>query len=708
MNVYSHFRIGIVLLGIVLTISSCNLPTDPKISVLNTGAGIPLSNKIYSLNDLLQDSSTFEKDGNQNLIFVVNDTVPVQDLKDSLRIKDITVLYENKLNDANGFVNAQTNLGSFVFPLTLIYTNLPPAPNTQVITSTPQEGNLVSATPILNDDIEEARLRRARFRIEIVNNLPIDAEIGIPDGQTQAGIVIETPGETTVFLPFNQGQKIIPAGQTRGLSLTPGGLIQTTLLNQRLTQSSKGIAKIISVGSNGQPVQYTGNSVIRVNAFLDSLEFIDATLSVPSRTLLYTIETPFEAGMVITQATLDSFLFRLEIQNTLAIAGQATLTAPQLTNVRTNQVLTNNFPINAKSNRIVTINSGGDKWILKADPSDIASGQTNIQKIKLLLSVVTTEIPQNDKKVFRESEGFIINGSVQQLKLSFARGIALPSQQLQFIAVSDIPTISNTDNFNFKEIATEKVLLDVQVLNGMGVDAEIEGSADLLNETGGIISTIQIPKSTIGAALFSNNKFLPTKTVLPLSTNGISVSSFPKKIRSRLNLSTVTSNNFAIADTNKISAIFSIKIPLAVRIIEGVFAKESEFTIGSEISSISESISSASLLFEALNTIPSNVDFICEFKDSTGVTILTLPKAGKFSLQGSPTNSEGYSTNSTKSFQRIDLSTEEFQILQKSKNLRIRLNFDAQNSQGGDFVRFRTTDQTHVRIFLDVKISTKE
>lgn len=700
--------VKMLFVSILILATACNLPTDPKLPVLNTGAGIPLSNKIYSLNDLLQDSSTFQKDGSNNLIFVVNDTIPSHGLSDSLRIKDVTFTYENRLNDANGFVNAQTNLGSFSFPINLIFPELPPAPNTQVINATPAGGNLVSASPILNDDIQEARLRRARFRIEIVNNLPIDAEVGIPDGQSQPGIVIETPGEPTVFLPFNNDQKVIPAGQTRGLSVSPGGLIQTIISNQRLTQESRGIAKIISAGSNGQPVSYTGNSVIRVNAFLDSLQFIDATLSVPSRTLLYTFETPFESGMDITQATLDSFFFRLDIQNTLAVSGQATLTAPQLTNVRTNDILTSNFPINAKSNRTVNINSGGDKWTLKPDPSDIAGGFTSINKIKFLLSVVTNEIPKDDKKEFKESEGFVINGTARQLKISFARGLSLPQQTIQVNTLSDIPSISNTENFNFKEIATEKVLLDLNIANGLGVDAEIDGSAELLNESGGVISTIMIPKSTINAALYSNNRFITTQTTLPLSTNGISVSTFPKKIRSRINISTLSSKPFTIADTNKISAIFSIKIPLAVRILEGVFAKESDFSIGSELSSVSESIQSASLLFEAINTIPSTVEFICEFKDSTGKTILSLPKSGKFSLQGSATNTEGFSTNSTKSFQRIDLTNEEFQILQKSKNLRIRLNFDAQNAQGGEYVRFRTTDQTHVRIFLDVKISTKE
>jgi hypothetical protein len=700
--------LSLLLIAIASSFTSCNLPTDPKVPVLNTGAGIPLSNKVYSLNDLLQDSSTFQKDGSNNLIFVVNDTLPVQRLSDSLKINDITFNYENRLNDANGFVNAQTNLGSFTFPITLIFSELPPAPSTQVINPTPAGGNLVSATPILNDDIEEARLRRARFRIEIINNLPIDAEIGIPDGQTQAGIVIETPGESTVFLPFNQEQRVIPAGQTRGLAVTPGGLIQTILTNQRLTQQSRGIAKIISTGSNGQPVSYTGNSVIRVNAFLDSLEFIDATLSVPSRTLLYTFETPFESGMDITQATLDSFFFRMDIQNTLAVSGQATLTAPQLTNNKTNQILTSNFPINAKSNRTVNVNSGGDQWTLKADPSDIAGGFTTVQKIKFLLSVVTNEIPKDDKKEFKESEGFVINGSARQMKLSFARGNSLPSQVTTVVTTSDIPSISNTDNFNFTEIATEKVLLDLNLMNGIGVDAEIEGTAELLNENNAVLSTVTIPKSTINTALFSNNRFIPSKTTLPLSLNRISLSAFPKKIRSRLTISTINSKPFAIADTNTISAIFSIKIPLAVRIIEGVFAKESEFAIGSELSSVSESIQSASLLFEAVNTIPLNVDFVCEFKDSVGNVILSLPKTGKFSLKGSSTNSEGYSNSSTKSFQRIDLTNEEFQILQNSKNLRVRLNFDAQNSQGGDFVRFRTTDQTQVRIFLDVKISTKE
>jgi len=700
--------VKMLFVSILILATACNLPTDPKLPVLNTGAGIPLSNKIYSLNDLLQDSSTFQKDGSNNLIFVVNDTIPSHGLSDSLRIKDVTFTYENRLNDANGFVNAQTNLGSFSFPINLIFPELPPAPNTQVINATPAGGNLVSASPILNDDIQEARLRRARFRIEIVNNLPIDAEVGIPDGQSQPGIVIETPGEPTVFLPFNNDQKVIPAGQTRGLSVSPGGLIQTIISNQRLTQESRGIAKIISAGSNGQPVSYTGNSVIRVNAFLDSLQFIDATLSVPSRTLLYTFETPFESGMDITQATLDSFFFRLDIQNTLAVSGQATLTAPQLTNVRTNDILTSNFPINAKSNRTVNINSGGDKWTLKPDPSDIAGGFTSINKIKFLLSVVTNEIPKDDKKEFKESEGFVINGTARQLKISFARGLSLPQQTIQVNTLSDIPSISNTENFNFKEIATEKVLLDLNIANGLGVDAEIDGSAELLNESGGVISTIMIPKSTINAALYSNNRFITTQTTLPLSTNGISVSTFPKKIRSRINISTLSSKPFTIADTNKISAIFSIKIPLAVRILEGVFAKESDFSIGSELSSVSESIQSASLLFEAINTIPSTVEFTCEFKDSTGKTILSLPKSGKFSLQGSATNTEGFSTNSTKSFQRIDLTNEEFQILQKSKNLRIRLNFDAQNAQGGEYVRFRTTDQTHVRIFLDVKISTKE
>ena len=708
MSKFVPMMFHLLIVSILILATACNLPTDPKLPVLNTGAGIPLSNKIYSLHDLLQDSSTFQKDGSNNLIFVVNDTIPSQGLSDSLRIKDVSFTYENRLNDANGFVNAQTNLGSFSFPITLIFPELPPAPNTQIINATPAGGNLVSATPILNDDIQEARLRRARFRIEIVNNLPIDAEVRIPDGQTQPGIVIETPGEQTVFLPFNNDQKVIPAGQTRGLSVSPGGLIQTIITNQRLTQESRGIAKIISTGSNGQPVSYTGNSVIRVNAFLDSLEFIDATLSVPSRTLLYTFETPFEAGMDITQATLDSFFFRLDIQNTLAVSGQATLTAPQLTNTRTNNILTSNFPINAKSNRTVNINSGGDAWTLKPDPSDIAGGFTSINKIKFLLSVVTNEIPKDDKKEFKETEGFVINGTARQLKISFARGLSLPQQTIQVNTVSDIPSISNTENFNFKEIATEKVLLDLKIANGLGVDAEIDGSAELLNESGGVISTITIPKSSINAALYSNNRFITTETTLPLSTNGISVSTFPKKIRSRINISTVSSKPFTIADTNKISAIFSIKIPLAVRILEGVFAKESEFSIGSEISSFSESIQSASLLFEAINTIPSTVEFTCEFKDSTGNIILSLPKSGKFSLQGSATNAEGYSTNSTKSFQRIDLTNEEFQILQKSKNLRIRLNFDAQNNQGGEYVRFRTSDQTHVRIFLDVKISTKE
>lgn len=708
MSKFVPMIVTLLIVSINILLTACSLPTDPKLPVLNTGAGIPLSNKIYSLNDLLQDSSTFLKDGSNNLIFVVNDTIPSQGLSDSLRIKDVTFTYENRLNDANGFVNAQTNLGSFSFPINLIFPELPPAPNTQVINATPAGGNLVSASPILNDDIQEARLRRARFRIEIVNNLPIDAEVGIPDGQSQPGIVIETPGEPTVFLPFNNDQKVIPAGQTRGLSVSPGGLIQTIISNQRLTQESRGIAKIISAGSNGQPVSYTGNSVIRVNAFLDSLQFIDATLSVPSRTLLYTFETPFESGMDITQATLDSFFFRLDIQNTLAVSGQATLTAPQLTNVRTNDILTSNFPINAKSNRTVNINSGGDKWTLKPDPSDIAGGFTSINKIKFLLSVVTNEIPKDDKKEFKESEGFVINGTARQLKISFARGLSLPQQTIQVNTVSDIPSISNTENFNFKEIATEKVLLDLKIANGLGIDAEVDGSAELLNESGGVIATITIPKSTINAALFSNNRFITTQTTLPLSTNGISVSTFPKRIRSRINIATLSSKPFTIADTNKISAIFSIKIPLAVRILEGVFAKESEFSLGSELSSVSESIQSASLLFEAINTIPSTVEFTCEFKDSLGNIILSLPKSGKFSLQGSTTNTEGFSTNSTKSFQRIDLTNEEFQILQQSKNLRIRLNFDAQNTQGGEYVRFRTTDQTHVRIFLDVKISTKE
>jgi len=698
---------------IFFIIVSCNdLPTRFIAPVFDVGLTVPLIDSLITLDEMVQDSALFRKDGLGNLILVQRATLTQTKIGDSLRLRPIDINYTSTIGEQAQILERVSFGYTAELPLKSLYPNLAPPPSSSVIPALASSGENFESPVLSSNDVEFADFRKATVQVVIKNNLPIDLEIGKLAGQTQEGFLITTPGQSDIFLPLSAMQRVIPKLQTRGDSTSIGGMITLRLSEQTLNQNSRIKAVLRSTGSNGIQTNYDTSNILHIIIRIKNTTIRQAKVSMNKQLLHFRVSTPLVENMVLSQAELLDFQTNLILTNNFPVSGIATVRLPQLHRVFDGKEFSQDFPVTKNQNRTITLTSGGFGYTITPDSLDRTTNNFNIKELHVFIDVLTDAIPSSSKVLFDETDNFKLSGTIAAIGLKYAAGTSLPQTSITFTSKVDFKPQGNIDKITFNRLQTKSSYLELRLLNTAGIEAKFSGIATLLDINEKVLTTVTIPLQTIQSALIIKSptagiSTVPFETILSIPLGSLDIPKFPKFARIEATVATTSNTPFYVNNTDYFSGTAEVRIPLTINVEGGNFHKINDLSISSEILNRQKNISSALITFEAKNRIPANVGCIIQFYSADSSLLLQLPKPSSLSLASASFGTDGIANGETKTIYSLNVDSADVSKILSASQFSIDFNFDAQNKTSGTpYIKFLTSDYLHIRAMLEFKGNT--
>ena len=712
-------RSGKVLLSLAVvgalagTIAGCDdIPTSFAVPIFNTGISIPLKEDSITIEEMVDDSTVakFVKNIDGNLSLYQTSTLNPTRIGDSLKLNAVDISYTTTVNGQRELLEEIADLGSTTVKLTDIFPDIPPSPT--VIEALGPEGKLTEISLNLPENIEYVKFSKGTLQIVLKNRMPVSAEFRTVSSQPGVGFVIVTPGEEDIFVPLNSQQSQIPANSSRGENNDPGGPIQINLAGKRISNQSKVQVMVSSPGSNGQAVPYTDNSGAEIISRISDVGIEEAKIGMESRRISFPVETIIPGKTELTEADVTEFSGNFKITNNLPVSGTAVLKLSQFISKSTGKPYTSKgFNIPRKNSTNISFSSEGDTYLLKPDSIDIANGGV-IRSVRVMIDLMTNEISNDNKAVFRGTDEFTAAGKISTVRFSRAKGNSLSQTQFNVSSAVKFNLDSSMNNLSYQELKFKRVKIEATLLNRANITAMISGKAQFIGKKGNIIDEIPIPTQQLNPGTTNS----PVETKISFSKSPLILTELPDSIRIIATATTVENIPFDVHSEDDLSGVISATIPLEMTLLEGTKRDTADFYNKEEGRDSRESLQDrqkniilAQLRIEALNKIPANVGVVMRFFENGNPNneILRIPSEGKIMLSAAEMNTEGFAVKERRSFQAITLDSSQIRtILNSGSKYIIEYSLNVANDAGGEYVNFTTADKIRVRVGFALRGNT--
>lgn len=685
MRIYTTlFSVGVA--AIVFLLSACtDFPSTFVAPVFNTGLALPLADTSFTLDQLLQDSSFLKRDArNGNFAIVKDFALPTIKLGDSLAINSVSLNYATTINEQRDMIARYLKWNNIMLTVQKFDSTLPRS-GTVEISPFEVDANIPFKPA---DEVDYVHFKSGTVFISAVNNLPIDVEIVNPKGYNQPGIVIATPGESNVFIPLSNEQRIIRRGSTIGRQDSPGGVLQFALDNRKLSAGTLIKLRVRSQGSGAGTVQYTEANTFLFTITLDNPQFRSARLALPQQHIDMNNEAPLPPDTRITEAEISAFAANLDVHNDFALGGNATLVMPQLINARTNQPYTYTFRIEKKQTQNIKLSNNGDVYRFTPDAFDQQQGGV-ITKLRMQFGVISDN--SKAKEDFSESDVFSVSGIVSPIRFKSATGLNSSKKQVDFSSSVNLGT-DDISNLNVQSFAFEKVLLDATIRNGSPLSGVFNGNVTLTDKKGTTLTTLHLDERTIGAN---------STTDISYELKDLELSAFPANAIINGTVRTLNGEQFTVSENSVIEGNARLSIPLAMRLTGGEYSTAGRLIFSDEIKQVQQNINTADVLIESRNRIPASVDVSIAFYDEAGTMTLLLPAGDSPQpLRINP----AVNYEASKSFTRLSVSGKDVQKLLNSYRYTITARFA---TPAGIYSTFKSSDYLHLKVNIECKANTQ-
>lgn len=665
------------LLTLPLTQTGCDqLPTTVIAPVFNSGFSLPIIDSTISLTQFLDDTSLIRKNSEGNLYLTQDFNIPPIRLGDSLNINPIAINQSTGINEQNELLSKFEEWSTMFIPLSQLNPALPSGSGKTVFIASEQQLSTPVQTP---KEISQAKFTGGSLRLILTNTLPVGAEVVAPNGYSQAGAIISSPGEQDWFIPLNDLQRKMTANSTRGEDNSPGGAIRVPLNTKRLTNQSTVKLSVKTEGSNGQAMDYTSNSGLTMMFRVDDPKIESANMQIKAQDFSFSTDAKLPDGTTIKTADISSFVATLNVRNDMPLSGDAELVLPQICHKQTKQPFKHPFKLLKKGTTQINLNDNSNMYCITPDAFDRNAGNI-VTKLRTVINVKSNASTTSES--VSDNDKITVNGVIGPVTFSKAEGTNTDSKTVRFSTTSQFD-IGDLRNLTMSNIRFDKMLMKAEINNGSTTSGILKGSLILFGTNGTEVARIPLPEKRMNASSLNT---------LNYEFTNISLSAFPSTVKIDGEVVTENGSSFSVNSNSVIQGKCSISIPLAFSISGGRYSERSELSIGGDIQERKQNVNNASILIEAKNSIPASVRFSLVFFDKNGQRTLNVPVQ-----QG--TNTPAISFNAgTKStpvntFTRVDLSGDDVGKLLTAHSYIINTEFDSpqasQTLNTNDFLRLK-------------------
>lgn len=675
------------ILTLPLTQTGCDqLPTTVIAPVFNSEFSFPIIDSTISLTQFLDDTSLIRKNSEGNLYLTQDFNIPPIRLGDSLNINPIAINQSTGINEQNELLSKFEEWSTMFIPLSQLNPNLPSGSGKTVFIASEQQLSTPVQTP---KEISQAKFTGGSLRLILTNTLPVGAEVVAPNGYSQAGAIISSPGEQDWFIPLNDLQRKMTANSTRGEDNSPGGAIRVPLNTKRLTNQSTVKLSVKTEGSNGQAMDYTSKSGLTMMFRVDDPKIESANMQIKAQDFSFSTDAKLPDGTTIKTADISSFVANLNVRNDMPLSGDAELVLPQICHKQTKQPFKHPFKLLKKGTTQINLNDNSNMYCITPDAFDRNAGNI-VTKLRTVINVKSNASTTSES--VSDNDKITVNGVIGPVTFSKAEGTNTDSKTVRFSTTSQFD-IGDLRNLTMSNIRFDKMLMKAEINNGSTTSGILKGSLILFGTNGSEVARIPLPEKRMNAS---------TLNTLNYEFTNISLSAFPSTVKIDGEVVTENGSSFSVNSNSVIQGKCSISIPLAFSISGGRYSERSELSIGGDIQERKQNVNNASILIEAKNSIPASVRFSLVFFDKNGQRTLNVPVQ-----QG--TNTPAISFNAgTKStpvntFTRVDLSGDDVGKLLTAHSYIINTEFDS--PQGSPILN--TNDFLRLKVNIELGINNR-
>ena len=682
----------LVLVGALL--AGCSeFPTRLLVPEVPVTIALPLVDSLLVLEQLIEDTAQIRRDpasGNLAIAFG-GELTPVKVAEELTRIAPLQLRYAVSATEEDTlqrhFRQWWQRTLMLALPLSQLFPQLPAPPAQTVI---PAVSNVQVEQPMaLPAEVQAVEFSRGVANLVLYNGYPVPLSIEPPPGQSQPGILLQTPGHGEWFIGVSPQQRLLPPGETRGLPSDPGGEIGVRLDGVTLSAATRIVLRMSSPGSGGQQVRYDTVPVFSMRLILREFAFHWAELRLPELELVLPLSVELPNQAVLEEARLSEIELSYRLHNGFPVPVQGELRFPQLRSENGQPLM---FPLQLEAESLAEGREQRAELLLRPVAEDFGA-------VRMLRAYVHLRVPpQQSFRRFWDSDTLSAELSLERFRVAWAQGERLPVVEFEAQTESEVWLRGNLGALAQMELELAELLLEAHLENSAAVAFRIEGTVEVLDRTRNLLARLVIPEQLVEPAEHVAGELRARPSHWQLRYTDVVLRARPRFVRFLWRIRVEGPPRWAVADSSQISGRVELVVPVRLRIQKLEFDTLWALTGGEMLRRQSRAVRSARAVVEVYNFFPVALELQLTLADS--LDSLRLPPQAPLWIAAASVTAAGVSAAPQKVLSSFPLSQEQLELLRRADRVRVRLRGE---TPVGQYVRIRSSDWVHMRATLQIE-----
>lgn len=528
-----------LLIGLLMSGCSFDTPQAPR---WDTSITIPLINRYYTMDDLIEDEPSLSADSAGQIHYLFDTELDAFQVGDQLTFDDFSDSYRTSIGQLTLDSPGGANLN-----LTLLDIYPPSAGvNGQTVIVPPFDFDLGKRVLEPYNDFDWIEVSSGNIRLLLQNDLLITL------GSPLHFAIYDADADTLVATSDFNGQ--VGPGESLSQTIDLSGKKFSNELSVEISGASP--------GSNNQPVLVDITDSFNLNARISDLQVVAARARIGEQEVTDGDAALIDAGASIITSKIKRGTVRLEINSQLPIPSTLVMTMPDF-KLPGGASFTQTFVLAGAGSTSRTLDFTGYNFTPEAAPL----GQ---QTVKLLWAVQSPGSGANYVTV-QSTDEIAVSFSIEDMIFSEVTGTFV-GEAVQIDPKNysmEVP--DGIDSVNF-----DNVQLDIVLRNGIAFPAQVDLSLDGVNEFGRhVFLRVQQP------ILAGSANGTPTETHIILNKTNSTVVDFVNALPTSINVSGVAiiggvGHVGTVRDTDAVSGTVNIDAPLSFALPAQQVEMESE------------------------------------------------------------------------------------------------------------------------------------
>lgn len=659
-------RLVLALLGLSL-VGCFEKPLSPVAPMWDVQVSVPLTNRTYTVNELVEKNPTLLHSDASGVIVYTN----------SQQFSPISVRNDLKVNPASE--TYQSKVGTFriksppskVSRLSAGELNpaLGEAQGQSMVVSS-FSFSLVSRSFPTVSEVQQATIVSGQVIVTLINQMPVPIDNISLTVQSQLGHIAQYDRA----VPIQSSDSVKQAFSLTNLTI---GNALSFNLSGRI------------VGGGSSVVVDTSAAVLVRLDFPTEIEASHAVAELPANTFTTSDNFAIDDSTKIDYAEISDGSITVTLNNSLGVSGQVSFVMPELRQ-QSGAPFTQVIPFTTGQQTIRVV------YPLSGYSIQSPNGQLNYD-------VITRTYDTGSNVVMLDSS-MSVSGSVMTSVIHFRnfQGAIKPTNISMNVSRSiDLGEVNRIFTGTAKFLQARVVLT---VANPTRFAIDFNGTITGTSSVTGQSASVSIPQD-------QRRVSYPQTSITLTETNSNIVSflnSFSGKLPDKFTVlgNALLNPNYvsgSVSANDSVGIVFSIEIPLKLGIVNGVARDTNTIDISSEDRKEIDRANYGRVTLEVGNGLPASIEVSLDLLDTRRTKLLTLPKASQppVAVSGAQVDAQGRVIAPASSTTYLEMTSDDISKFYPSHYVAFSMTIGT--SGGGTVpVQFRTTDSVHVRAYSTV------